>query len=313
MRQRPGHPICPLIVSAVLLSTFAVGATAVAVGGASRTPDRLAHATRLVPGNVLRADGVSFVVPEPGHTVWAAAEDVSGRWRSVGVRTAPDGAVSIVHDAGRVHATGQAGSSGPAGTRSDPCSDGTYTLYSSTWDSRLNWRFNASTTPNEITQDKAITALRNAADNITHADNDCGLGDNVSAKVGYDGTTTKSPNMGADASCNGSDGTNVVAFGDLPSADLAFTCWWTTGNTTIEADIQLNKVEYLWVVSIGDTCLTKFSVEAVATHEFGHAFGLGHVSETLHGSLTMSPVILACQSSEKSLGLGDVRGLEAQY
>jgi predicted Zn-dependent protease len=61
------------------------------------------------------------------------------------------------------------------------------------------------------------------------------------------------------------------------------------------------------------TCSSRFSVEAVATHEFGHAFGLGHVSETYHPSLTMSSVIRACQGSESTLGLGDVRGLNALY
>ena len=68
-----------------------------------------------------------------------------------------------------------------------------------------------------------------------------------------------------------------------------------------------------WIVNIGGDCRSKYSVEAAATHEFGHAFGLGHVSESLHPALTMSPVIAACQSSETTLGLGDVRGLEAKY
>jgi Matrixin len=313
MSLRPGHAIRPLILPAVLLSALAVGPTPGLAQTATLTPATHAGHPRLVPGATLRADGVSFVIPEPGHTVWAAAEDVSGRWRSVGVRTAPDGTVSVVHDDGTVHVAGQAGSTGPRGGRGSACSDGAYTLYSGTWKSRLNWRFNASTTPSEINKDTATTGLRNAAENITHADNDCGLGDKVSATETYKGTTTKSPNMGTDGSCKGSDGTNVVAFGDLPSVDLAFTCWWTSGNTTVEADMQLNKVEYSWVVNIGNLCVNKFSVEAVATHEFGHAFGLGHVNEAQHPSLTMSPVIMPCQSSEKTLGLGDIDGLQAKY
>ena len=105
----------------------------------------------------------------------------------------------------------------------------------------------------------------------------------------------------------------MVDFGDLASTDLGFTCWWTSGKYTVESDMKLNKVEYSWVVNIGGNCAAKYSVEAVATHEFGHAYGLEHVSEGLHGTLTMSPVILPCQSSEKTLGLGDIRGLEALY
>src|SRR6185503_13954772 len=118
------------------------------------------------------------------------------------------------------------------------------------------WHFNVSTTPSEVSQDNATSALRNAVENITHADNDCGLSDKVSAKQSYKGTTTKSPDIGSSSSCLGSDGTSVVAFGDLASTDLAFTCWWTSGNHTIEADLRLNKVEFSWVVNIGPTCLT---------------------------------------------------------
>ena len=51
----------------------------------------------------------------------------------------------------------------------------------------------------------------------------------------------------------------------------------------------------------------------MATHEFGHAFGLGHVAEGLHANLTMAPYILPCQNSESRLGLGDLRGLQAEY
>jgi hypothetical protein len=223
------------------------------------------------------------------------------------VKTAPEGSVTIVHPQ-EVLPQGVA----PAG-RSDPCTDKAYTLYSNTWNTLYQWRFNASTTPSEVSQDNATSAVKDAVKNITQAHNDCGMSDKVSATQLYKGTTTKTPNEGSNSSCLGSDGTSVVAFGDLASTDLAFTCWWTSGNHTVEADIRLNKVEFSWVVNIGPSCVTKYSVEAVATHEFGHAFGLGHVSELLHGSLTMSPVILPCQSSEKTLGKGDVLGLEAHY
>jgi hypothetical protein len=49
------------------------------------------------------------------------------------------------------------------------------------------------------------------------------------------------------------------------------------------------------------------------THERGQTFGLGHVSEKAHGKLTMSPSIRACQKSERTLGKGDVLGLNRKY
>jgi hypothetical protein len=288
-----------LALSTGLVPLFAVGA---ARAGAS-TPQLV----QLRPGSVFRAHGVSVIIPARGQGVWAAALDVGGRWRVVGVSTAPDGSVSVVGEGA------ESAPAAPGSTQTDPCSDSAYTLYSNTWNKTYDWYFNASTTPSEISEGTATSGIRNAVENITQAHNSCGLPDNVSAKQHYQGTTSKSPNIGNGSSCQSSDGKNVVGFGDLASTDLAFTCWWTSGNKTVESDLRLNKTEYTWVVNIGGNCTTKYSVEAVATHEFGHAFGLGHVNEGTHGKLTMSPVILPCQSSEKTLGLGDVRGLEAQY
>ena len=58
----------------------------------------------------------------------------------------------------------------------------------------------------------------------------------------------------------------------------------------------------------------KLSLEATMTHEAGHVFGLGHIGERRHGRLTMSPFLNGpCENSEATLGLGDVRGLEALY
>ncbi len=79
---------------------------------------------------------------------------------------------------------------------------------------------------------------------------------------------------------------------------------------TVEADILLNDA-YGWTVHPHDDCVGSWSVEGVATHEWGHVFGLGHVAEAKHPLLTMSPGILPCQNSEATLGLGDVRALRS--
>ena len=120
-------------------------------------------------------------------------------------------------------------------------------------------------------------------------------------------------NISNASECGERDGVSVVAFGDLAPTDLGMSCWWSMDGRTIEADIKLNRVEYGWVLAVPLGCVLRWSVEAVATHEFGHAFGLDHVAEATHRDLTMSPLISPCQHQETTLGRGDLLGLQARY
>jgi hypothetical protein len=187
-----------------------------------------------------------------------------------------------------------------------PCRDKAYKLAGGKWTKTLKWSFRASSTPSGLTRAAARSTIQRAFSNIVNARNDCGRSDRVDAKASYLGSTASKP------SCKVMDGKNVVGFRKLPTDTLARTCWWTINGRIVEADIQINST-VRWATSLA-SCRNAFMLEAVMTHEVGHAFGLGHVGEAKHGRLTMSTRLDGpCNNQEATLGLGDMLGLEALY
>lgn len=189
-----------------------------------------------------------------------------------------------------------------------PCQDAAFRLISPgvKWNETYEWAFRASSTPARLTKASVAGVLQKSFDNITGAHNDCGLPDRVSAQHRYLGTTDVRPD------CKHRDGHNVIGFGRLQFGVLAVTCFWMRNGKMVEADIKINSRES-WALSLNG-CHESVALEATMTHEAGHVFGLGHVGERRHGRLTMSPFLNGpCENSEATLGLGDVRGLEALY
>jgi hypothetical protein len=230
-------------------------------------------------------------------------------WSLVIPVSVPSGPTADAHREGTRAA---AGASATRSTSTSACSDGAYVLYSPKWTSEYRFYIKSSTTPSGVNADSAASAIRAGVVNVVRGDNDCSIASNVGATASYQGSTSSPANITSSGGCGTRDSRNVVDFGTLPSGYLALTCWWSSGSTIVEADVRFNKSNYGWVTSTSG-CSNKFMIEAAATHEFGHAFGMNHVSESSHGKLSLSPTIMACQNSESSLGLGDVRGLEAKY
>ncbi len=111
----------------------------------------------------------------------------------------------------------------------------------------------------------------------------------------------------------------MVAFGDLRSGILALTCTYYSARFGYDrvgtSDIMINKDDFRWTTNPGArSCEREWDLQAALTHEWGHTFGLGHVPEQDHRHLTMSTTVNgSCQGSERSLGRGDVRGLDGKY
>ena len=257
----------------------------------------------LRPGDMLKHGDLSLLVPPEGQGLHMEALYVDGRKAEISVETGMDGKVALVRAA-------------PSREASDyqalgACTEGAYTLAGHKWRETYRWHFNAGSTPSELNVGAAEDKLRAAASNVTGGQNDCGLSDAISASHSYQGRTSRG------VSCGGSpDGVNVVGFGDLSMGTLAVTCSWyiPSTNTSTESDMRINKVDYTWTLHSEDPdCRNRYGLESVATHEFGHVFGLGHVSEAEHPTLTMSTQIGPCDGSASTLGLGDVRGMRAMY
>jgi hypothetical protein len=175
----------------------------------------------------------------------------------------------------------------------------------------LDWRFKASSTPSYMTASDALTVIKRSFKNITRARNDCGRSDRVSATSNYLGTTSRAVGVSKIGECTW-DGHNTIAFGAIPAGYLALTCVHYIGTSIVEADMRL-ATGFKWALSLSG-CFNRYMLESVVTHEVGHAFGLDHVGEASHGRLTMSRNMDGtCENQEATLGLGDMKGLEALY
>jgi hypothetical protein len=287
---------------------FAV-ATAAALGlVAVALPASAADAT-YAPGDVVTVAGASVIAPAPGKGVILSVDHVSGASTTLAVTTSADGTVTVSDSV-----PAPVAESTPAAP--NKCNDSAYTLYQGKpkWTAPYNWRFKSGSTPNELTKKQATDALKASVKNITGAENTCGLADQVSAKASYKGSTTASSDVTAALQCvSNPNGLNVTEFGPInTSGVLAATCTYTNGGSQIvTSSVRINTGFEWWT---GGSCSSAIGLQATMTHEYGHAYGLGHVDEAAHGNLTMSTNINSdCSNFEANLGKGDVLALRELY
>jgi hypothetical protein len=123
---------------------------------------------------------------------------------------------------------------------------------------QINWYYNPANQPVNLVTDQVVSALQVAAArwsgmcNITFT---------------YQGLTTVQPVLnGTSAQI---DGVNVVGWGYLQGSQAAYSAmtqaWWSGGGL-VDTDVVIN-LSQSWTTTL---------VEAVMTHEWGHALGLAH-------------------------------------
>lgn len=282
---------------------------------ASRLPDVVEPGRCPVGDRIIADNGVEGVLPARGSSVYAEALDVSGAQELV-ITHRTDGTIElgkVGNDSAAAETTTRTASSAPA-----ECSDGAYSRLSYRVQPGLRYFFNRATTPSELTPSAAEGAIVRATANVANTRNACGLGDRVPVGMAYAGATRAAAGVTTSGGCGRNDGTSVVSFGALPSGILAVTCTYynvVNGPDPVTAsDVKVNAGPTWTTNPAATSCRNRYDLESIMTHERGHTFGLSHVAESTHRNLTMSTTINGpCQASERTLGRGDVLGLDGKY
>ncbi len=199
-------------------------------------------------------------------------------------------------------------------TTSVRCGDGAGARLGMRWNGTYRWTMRPTGTPGYLGAYAPVRdAVRAAANAVDQGDNSCGLTGDLALSQRYSGETTRDAGINADGTCGERDERNVVAFGRLDGGLLALTCLWWSKGRTVESDVRISDAPNMFTLNPGAGCSGSWDLQGTLTHEFGHVFGLGHVSYAEHGELTMSDGLPACSASFRSLGLGDYETLRGQY
>lgn len=290
-------------------------------------------------GTVVLADGRRFAVPPVGTTVSAlpvgqtGADDGgdvsitntgrtglavrvdhawSGAPRAVqqeraavqhrAAVTSTDAASTSLQGSG-LHGT----ASGATATTKSPtssCTNATYTKLGYRWKAPVRWSYNPA---GQVVA--GSSAIRAGADAWTGPVAACNRKATSAADQQLLGTTTQAPGVTATGGCGAASGVSVVGWGALRAGTLAVTCVWSRAGVAVEVD-QRYTTGQRWASTTACSG-PRFDLRGVATHEWGHAFGLGHTAQS--SGLVMKPASTTCEVAQRTLGLGDLAGIDALY
>jgi hypothetical protein len=159
--------------------------------------------------------------------------------------------------------------------------------------------FNTSSIPSGLGSASTLHSTFQAAYNAWS-------GPGPSITVADDGTATKATR----------NGLNEIAFGRTGGTTIAVTYTWSSGNTVLESDTIFND-RLAWSLfpnAPADGCdesTAKYDVQSIATHEFGHTYGLDHPNPGRFE--TMYAYGYTGETLKRSLGAGDSAGINAVY
>lgn len=108
----------------------------------------------------------------------------------------------------------------------------------------------------------------------------------------------------------------MVRFGNLPSNAIAMNIIWTNGINLVEWDQIYDDKDFDWSLNcldVGENCDSKMNFPNIATHELGHAVGLGDLYNLECNTQTMYGYSWEGDTQKRDLGLGNIEGLNILY
>jgi len=189
----------------------------------------------------------------------------------------------------------------------------------------FNWRINFSTIPeNNLSNTEVQDAFQAAHTNWTHLQNPCGLSDTFGKSVSFAGGSDANSGVqntpGVGDICNHDlyDFISLNSFGALDN--YAVTCIngkLDQGDNIVQsADVKYRQSTNYTIRPGDPDCNNAVDIESLATHEFGHVWGLDDLIQGHSPALTMTTgggYRIRCNSALSSLAKGDVLGIKAKY
>ena len=315
-----------VVALSAVVATPAVAATSDSgCGSATLSIKQLGTGCAVDSGSLELPDGRIFSIPAPGESVSSSGTTVDGgaELADIQITNTVDRGVAIRIDdewQGSAAAVSQerlriqkwqlaaeraSVASGAGVTPKASCGSSSYVLFGYRWPSTVNWYYNSAGQ-----KTTGLTAIRAGANAWTGTVSVCGTSILSSAKNAYLNTETQAPGVTAAGGCGTRSNRNVIGWGTLPSGTLAVTCTWSNSfGDALESD-QRYATGYSW--NSASTCSgSNYDMQGIATHEWGHTYGLNHVAQST--GLVMKPSSTTCETAQRTLGLGDLRGIDFLY
>lgn len=189
------------------------------------------------------------------------------------------------------------------------CSSYAYATYGWSWAGSYQYWYNSTNQPSSA----ALTRINAGIAAMPSGQTACGTTISNTAVADYQTTSSYTPSVTSSGCSGTNDSHSTVGWGSLSGTTLARTCWTSFLGLGLDADIKFDTSGHSWYYGTSTTgCTTSlYDLQAVATHEAGHAFGLDHVAQST--GQVMKPFSSTCETQYRKLGNGDATGMAALY